>query len=191
MVITGCGSMIPEPATGPIAPASSTARPDTAVAESMSDSPTTTAAAAPDAPREGARPGPSSADASTSAAAEPSAGGTLITTAESQYGQILFDGRGQAIYLFDREQSTQPDCYTQCAVAWPPVLTVGSPRAGAGAQPGLIATPGRSDGSTQVTYGGHPLYYYAAEGPNQVTCHNVREYGGRWLVVTPRGAAAA
>ena len=47
------------------------------------------------------------------------------------------------------------------------------------------------DGSTQVTYAGHPLYYYAHEGKNQVTCHNVSEFGGLWLVVTPTGQAAA
>jgi hypothetical protein len=42
-----------------------------------------------------------------------------------------------------------------------------------------------------VTYGGHPLYYYAHEGPGQVLCHDVIEFGGRWLVVTPDGVAAA
>jgi len=69
------------------------------------------------------------------------------------------------------------------------VLTDGKPRAGGTVDPKLLGTTPRSDGSTQVTYGGHPLYYYAHEGPDEVTCHNVDEYGGLWLVVKPNGVA--
>jgi len=54
----------------------------------------------------------------------------------------------------------------------------------------LLGTTPRTDGSTQVTYAGHPLYYYAHEGKNVVTCHNVNEFGGLWLAVTPTGQAA-
>ena len=115
--------------------------------------------------------------------------GTEIVTATSQFGDILFDAENQAIYLFGAEDSTTPGCYGECAVAWPPVLTDGDPRAGGAIDPKLLGTTRRSDGSTQVTYGGHPLYYYAHEGPGEVTCHNVDEYGGLWLVVQPDGAA--
>lgn len=104
---------------------------------------------------------------------------------------MLFDASGQAIYLFDKEGSTRPDCYGACAEAWPPVLTRGSPRATASVRQQLLGVTERRDGSRQVTYGGHPLYFYAHEGPGQVLCHNVVEFGGRWLVVTPQGRAAA
>ena len=117
--------------------------------------------------------------------------GVTIMTAGSDFGEVLFDGTGQAIYLFDKEATKVPDCYGDCAVAWPPVLTSGSPVAGAGTMTDLLGTTPRTDGSTQVTYAGHPLYYYAHEGKNQVTCHNVSEFGGLWLVVTPTGQAAA
>ena len=117
--------------------------------------------------------------------------GVTITTAGSDFGEVLFDGTGQAIYLFDKETTGVPDCYGDCAVAWPPVLTEGSPVAGAGTMTDLLGTTPRTDGSTQVTYAGHPLYYYAHEGKNVVTCHNVSEFGGLWLVVTPTGQAAA
>ena len=117
--------------------------------------------------------------------------GVTITTAGSDFGEVLFDGTGQAIYLFDKETTGVPDCYGDCAVAWPPVLTEGSPVAGAGTMTDLLGTMPRTDGSTQVTYAGHPLYYYAHEGKNVVTCHNVSEFGGLWLVVTPTGQAAA
>jgi predicted lipoprotein with Yx(FWY)xxD motif len=119
------------------------------------------------------------------------AAGLPVTTADSDYGPMLFDQRGQAIYLFDKETSGRPDCYGDCAVAWPPVLTTGPPQAAGAVRGDLLGTVARDDGSTQVTYAGHPLYYYAHEAPGQVLCHDVVEFGGRWLVVTPEGTAAA
>jgi len=104
---------------------------------------------------------------------------------------MLFDRSGQAIYLFDKESSDRARCYGACAKAWPPVLTSGAPREAGSVRPGLLGTTARADGSTQVTYAGHPLYYYAHEGKNEVLCHDVTEFGGRWLVVTPRGAPAS
>ena len=114
-----------------------------------------------------------------------------ITADDSEYGTMLFDERGQAIYLFDKETAGRPDCSGECAVAWPPVLTTGIPQAAGAVRADLLGTVVRDDGSMQVTYAGHPLYYYAHEEPGQVLCHDVVEFGGRWLVVTPEGAAAA
>ncbi len=133
----------------------------------------------------------SAADPMTGSMTDPATTGVSITTASSTFGDILFDGNRQAIYLFDKETTTTPDCYGDCAAAWPPVLTTGSPVAAGGINAALLGTTTRSDGSTQVTYANHPLYYYAGEGPGEVTCHNVREFGGLWLVVTPAGEAAA
>jgi predicted lipoprotein with Yx(FWY)xxD motif len=116
--------------------------------------------------------------------------GTAITTADSEFGEMLFDQPGQAIYLFDKESSGRPDCYGECATAWPPVLTTGTPQPMGAVRAELLGTVARDDGSMQVTYAGHPLYYYAHEGPGQVLCHDVVDFGGRWLVVTPEGAAA-
>lgn len=90
----------------------------------------------------------------------------------------------------DRETTTRPECYDACAAAWPPVLTRGAPRADGAVRAGTLGAVRRSDGSLQATYGGHPLYYYPHEGPGQVLCHDVEEYGGRWLDVTPAGRAA-
>jgi predicted lipoprotein with Yx(FWY)xxD motif len=119
------------------------------------------------------------------------AGGTTIKTADSQFGDVLFDGDGQAIYYFDKESGSKSECYGACAEAWPPVLTEGDPQAGAGLQAGLLGTTKRDDGTTQVTYDGHPLYLYAHEGPNEVTCHDVSEFGGLWLAVQPSGRAVS
>lgn len=116
--------------------------------------------------------------------------GTTVKAARSDYGSILFDAKGQAIYLFDKEKTSKPECYGDCAVAWPPVLTKGAPVAGTGTRAGLLGTVTRTDGSTQVTYKDHPLYFYAHEEPNEVRCHNVPGFGGQWLAVTPAGVAA-
>jgi predicted lipoprotein with Yx(FWY)xxD motif len=116
--------------------------------------------------------------------------GTTITTAASEFGEIVFDDSGQAIYLFDLETTSEPECYDDCAEEWPPVLTEGDPVAAGGVEPGQLGTTPRTDGTVQVTYAGHPLYYYAHEGVNEVKCHNVRGFGGLWLVVTPNGTPA-
>jgi predicted lipoprotein with Yx(FWY)xxD motif len=117
--------------------------------------------------------------------------GTVIITADSENGQMLYDAGGQPIYLFDKETGTTPQCYGACAEAWPPVLTKGLPQAKKGTRESLLGTTKRRDGKTQVTYAGHPLYFYAHEGKYQVLCHDVTEYGGTWLVVQPNGKPAA
>jgi predicted lipoprotein with Yx(FWY)xxD motif len=123
------------------------------------------------------------------AAKPPPAKGTTIRLAGSQYGQVLFDRAGQAIYLFAKEKSAKAECYEACAAAWPPVVTKGEPQAARGINQGLLGTTKRADGKSQVTYNGHPLYYYAHEGRNEVRCHNVSEFGGLWLVLDRKGNA--
>ncbi len=115
--------------------------------------------------------------------------GTEITVSSSQFGDVIFDGSNQAIYLFDRETTSTPECYGDCAAAWPPVLTDGEPVASGAADKSLLGTTERDDGTTQVTYAGQPLYYYAHEGPGEVLCHNVSEFGGLWLVLDASGQA--
>ncbi len=114
----------------------------------------------------------------------------MITVADSEFGPMLFDGAGQAIYLFDKETTDRPQCYDACAQAWPPVLTKGPPQARGATRPRMLGTVERKDGSSQVTYAGQPLYYYAHEAPREVRCHNVEGFGGLWLVVTPSGKPA-
>jgi predicted lipoprotein with Yx(FWY)xxD motif len=127
--------------------------------------------------------------ASGNGAKEPPGAGTAVVAADSQYGLILFDSEQQAIYLFDKENSDSSQCYGACAKAWPPVLTYGQPQAGDGVEARLLGTTKRGDGSTQVAYAGHPLYYYVDDPPGEVLCHNVEEFGGLWLVVEPSGEA--
>lgn len=117
--------------------------------------------------------------------------GTKIISADSDFGLMLYDASGQPIYLFDAETTSRPECYGECAEAWPPVLTTEKPRAAGTVKSDLLGTTPRRDGSTQITYAGHPLYFYAHEGKYQVKCHNVNGFGGTWLVVKPNGEPAS
>ena len=132
----------------------------------------------------------SSSAPTTTSSSPPAATGTAVTTADSEFGVMLFDTNDQAIYLFDKEADGVPACYDECAADWPPVLTDGAPQAAGEVRGDLLGTAPRSDGSMQVTYAGHPLYFYAHEGPGEVLCHDVTDYGGTWLVVTPEGSPA-
>jgi predicted lipoprotein with Yx(FWY)xxD motif len=132
---------------------------------------------------------PTTTSASPTSSAKPV--GTTIIAADSQFGPVLYDASGQAIYLFDAETSSEPECYGECAEAWPPVLTTGAPRAKGAVQSDLLGTTRRSDGSSQVTYAKRPLYFYAHEGKHQVLCHNIVEFGGTWLAVQPNAKPAA
>ena len=113
--------------------------------------------------------------------------GPLVKLRRSQFGRVLFSGRDQAIYLFTRDRRGKSRCYGACAKAWPPFFANGAPRAGEAVRKSLLGTTRRRDGRRQVTYNGHPLYFYAHEGPRQVLCQNVDEFGGLWLVVKPDG----
>ncbi len=119
-----------------------------------------------------------------------SAKGVSVKVMSSRYGRMLFDGKGRALYLFTREATSRSRCYGACAAAWPPFLTNGKPQARRGVKSGLLGTTRRRDGKVQVTYGGHPLYYYVDDRePGQVLCQDVVEFGGTWLVVSPSGRA--
>jgi predicted lipoprotein with Yx(FWY)xxD motif len=148
---------------------------------------TPAAATAPHLARSSAANGATAASGASSAS---SRAGATVKVIKTEYGNVLVDRRGRALYLFTRDRSSLSRCYGECAVRWPPFLTAGIPAAGSGAQAKLLGSARRRDGSTQVTYGGHPLYYYIGDHqPGQVLCQAVEEFGGRWYVVTRRGSA--
>jgi predicted lipoprotein with Yx(FWY)xxD motif len=138
---------------------------------------------------------PSAAFASPSPAASPAsspaaAAATIKVAADAKLGQILVNGEGMTVYLFVADTSTAPTCYTSCAAIWPPVLTTGAPVAGTGAKASLLGTTTRTDGKVEVTYAGHPLYYFIQDKkPGDTTGQGVNGFGALWWVLTPSGAA--
>ena len=116
------------------------------------------------------------------------AGAAKLTVHSSRYGKILFDGRGRVLYLFARDRGGRSRCSGGCAKAWPPFLTKGAPKAGRGVNGTLLGTTKRSNGTLQVTYAKHPLYYFKEDTkPGQIKCQNISNFGGLWLVVAPSG----
>jgi predicted lipoprotein with Yx(FWY)xxD motif len=139
--------------------------------------------------------GSPSASPVTSPAASPSpspaaTGATIAVATDAKLGQILVDGKGMTVYLFVADKSTASTCYSSCAQYWPPVLTTGAPQAGSGAQASLLGTTQRTDGKVEVTYAGHPLYYFVQDKQaGQTTGQGVNGFGGLWWVLSPAGAA--
>jgi predicted lipoprotein with Yx(FWY)xxD motif len=117
--------------------------------------------------------------------------GTRIIVAESEFGDMLFDSKRQAIYIFEQDPRNASVCYGDCAEAWPPVFADGKPVAAKRVDQGLLGTIKRRGGRRQVTYAGQPLYYYAHENPREVRCHNVNLNGGFWWVLGPDGERRA
>ena len=137
-----------------------------------------------------AAPGYSSPSTATTAATASAPKGPKIKVADSDYGRILFNGRGRALYLFTADQGKTSNCSGDCATAWPPYIVKSKPHAGGGAKQRLIGTTRRSDGTLQATYRGQPVYFYIHDSqPGQVLCQAVSEFGGYWYVLRASGKA--
>jgi predicted lipoprotein with Yx(FWY)xxD motif len=102
--------------------------------------------------------------------------------------QFLTDKAGRSLYLWVPDTKTKSMCSGPCAAAWPPLTTTGAPTAGMGATAADLGTINRSDGTKQVTYGGHPLYYYAGDSaPGQTSGEGSTGFGAPWYLVAPSG----
>jgi len=116
--------------------------------------------------------------------------GAVVSTHSSPAGTYLTDGKGRTLYLWQADTSSTSNCSGPCAKVWAPYTTSGSPRATGGAQQSMLSTTSRSDGSTQVTYAGHPLYYYQHDkSAGDMQGQGSNEFGSKWWVVGPDGSA--
>jgi predicted lipoprotein with Yx(FWY)xxD motif len=116
--------------------------------------------------------------------------GAKLKITDSDYGRILSNGRGRALYLFTADRGKASTCSGDCATAWPPYIVKRKPVAGSGVRRGLIGTTRRDDGRLQATYAGHPVYFYVDDNePGEVLCQAVNEFGGFWYVVRASGKA--
>jgi predicted lipoprotein with Yx(FWY)xxD motif len=131
--------------------------------------------------------GSSSAPAATSTpAAAAAANGGTVATASSPLGQILVAKNGMTLYMFASDHNGKSSCSGPCAKFWPPYT--GTPKAGAGLDASLLGTTMRSDGTTQVTYDGRPLYTYSGDpAPGDTNGQGVNTFGALWWVVAPNG----
>ena len=128
------------------------------------------AAAAPAATSAAAAPAPSSAAGVAPAAAGASAAGQVVPAVAASVdvkmgplGKYLTDGTGKTLYLYTPDTSSASSCYGKCIANWPAFVTNGAPQAGTGATASMLGTSPRTDGTTQVTYNGHPLYLFKGD----------------------------
>jgi predicted lipoprotein with Yx(FWY)xxD motif len=123
-----------------------------------------------------------SAPPATSAA---TGAGTVIKTASGSAGIWLTDQTGKTLYIYTKDTGTTSVCYSACATAWPPFTATGSVTVnGQFLDASLVGSTKRTDGTTQVTYGGHPLYYYVKDtAAGQITGQGV---GGVWYLLGPK-----
>jgi len=101
-------------------------------------------------------------------------------------GNVLVDARGHALYLYAADKGRSSTCYGACAKSWPPFLTTLKPQAGSGITSTLLGTTKRKDGKLQVTFAGHPLYFFAKDlQPGQI--NGLTATTGVWSLITPAG----
>lgn len=132
--------------------------------------------------------------ASTSAPASAAASGASLATVavahSGELGSILVAGpKRRTVYLFAADKGSTSTCSGSCAEVWPPVTTTTEPRAAGGADSADLATITRSDATKQVTYKGHPLYYYVGD-PNSgdTSGQGISSFGADWYVLSPSGS---
>ena len=111
-----------------------------------------------------------------------------VATAPSGLGRILVDGRGHALYLFEKDRRGSSACAGLCATYWPPLLTNGKSIASKGAKRSLLGKIRRADGTHQVTYAGHPLYFFSGDiKSGQINGEGLTDFGAGWYAVSPVG----
>jgi predicted lipoprotein with Yx(FWY)xxD motif len=123
-----------------------------------------------------------------STAAGAATGPAKVEIGKSKLGRILVDSKGITLYDFVKDKGTTSACYGACAALWPPLISKGKPIAGTGVRASLLGTTKRKDGKLEVTYNGHPLYYFVTDHkPGQTTGQGVNQFGGPWWVLSPAG----
>ena len=147
----------------------------------------TLAACSSDTTTSPATPTSAAPSVSAPAASAPAAQSATVMTASSDLGTILVDGKGMTLYLFtkDTQGSGKSTCEGECLAAWPPLI--GEPQAGDGANQALLGSITRSDGTTQASYNGWPLYYWVKDSaPGDTTGQGVNKV---WWVLDANGDA--
>jgi len=134
--------------------------------------------------------GGSSSSKAGSAAAAGSAGAVVIGTTTGPAGTYLTDADGRTLYLWVGDGTGKSNCAGDCAISWPPLTTTGAPSGTGGVKAADLGTITRPDATKQVTYMGHPLYYFANDvGGGSASGQGSDSFGAKWWLVAPSGAA--
>ena len=112
-----------------------------------------------------------------------------VKARNTSLGKIVVDGKSHTLYLFEKDKNGKSKCSGACATNWPPLLTKGKPKASGSVSASKLGTTKRADGTTQVTYGGHPLYTFVVDNgkPGSTKGEGVDAFGAEWYVVGTNG----
>jgi predicted lipoprotein with Yx(FWY)xxD motif len=112
-----------------------------------------------------------------------------VSLETTSLGSILADGQGNTVYLFEKDTGKASQCYNACASAWPPLTTTNAaPIVGGGVDQAKLGTSARTDGTTQLTYAGHPLYRFTGDSkPGDTNGQGSQAFGAGWDALTARG----
>ena len=105
-------------------------------------------------------------------------------TTDTTLGKILVDLQGKTVYTWFKDVDENSQCYDACSAVWPPFLADAQSIGGDGVVNGKLATSARKDGKLQVTYNGHPLYYFVRDNATTPTSgQGSTGFGALWVVV--------
>lgn len=140
---------------------------------------------------EGAYGGGSGEGSKTAAASPEATGAAVVSAAQTKLGKVIVDSKGMTLYDFHKDKGTTSSCYGGCAAVWPPMLSEGKPQAGEGAMGSKLGTTQRKDGTTQLTYAGHPLYTFTEDTkPGETNGNDYSSFGAQWYALKPSGEEA-
>jgi predicted lipoprotein with Yx(FWY)xxD motif len=124
-------------------------------------------------------------------AGTPTPGALALKTTQGAQGEYLTDGQGKSLYVFDSDTAGQSNCNGMCAQVWPPLFASNGQKATASGDvnSAFLGTITRSDGSTQITYNGLPLYYYSLDqSPGDTKGQAINSFGAKWYLMMPNGS---
>jgi predicted lipoprotein with Yx(FWY)xxD motif len=135
---------------------------------------------------------PSAPSTNAQSSTSSSVGVGIAVTAKhaAKLGTVLAAGpRKMTVYLFEADNGSSSKCAGACSTAWPPVITSAAPVASGGAVTAHLSTIKRADGTAQVTYNGHPLYYFVKDkDAGDSYGQGVHAFGASWYVLAPSGS---
>jgi predicted lipoprotein with Yx(FWY)xxD motif len=115
--------------------------------------------------------------------------GTTIHLTQTSLGNVIAGPHGRTVYLLTADSRNHSTCYSTCARNWPPLITTGKPHVGSGLNSSLLGTALRTNGTRQVTYNGHPLYYFSGDtAAGQTNGEGLFAFGGYWYAVNAAGS---
>jgi predicted lipoprotein with Yx(FWY)xxD motif len=127
---------------------------------------------------------------STTTSSQGAKASTVSAGENPELGAVLVNSKGLTVYAFAKDQGTTSSCYGACAEAWPPVITKGAATSGEGTMSSQLGTSKRKDGTTQVTYAGHPLYTFVEDkSPGEANGNGVSAFGAEWSALDESGGA--